>query len=52
MEDNPQIDEAVWKAWVERHKAKDKISAERRKKAFAVVAAIVIVVAGYLWIGQ
>jgi len=31
----PQLDEAVWKAWVEKGRAKDRIRAKRNKKVFA-----------------
>ena len=45
---DPQLDEAVWDAWVKKNEAKDKISFARRKKALGIVL-IIVVVALLVW---
>ena len=37
-ENSPQIDEAVWQAWLKKNKAQDAFRYERRLKAMALVA--------------
>ena len=45
---NPQIDEAVWQAWVERGKAQDKFRFARRLKVIALVI-VLLAVSALLW---
>jgi hypothetical protein len=48
--DEPQIDEAVWNAWVQKNAAKDKIRSARRKKILGFVAILgVILVLFWRW---
>jgi hypothetical protein len=35
--DEPQVDEAVWNAWVQKHAMKDTIRSARRKKILGLV---------------
>jgi hypothetical protein len=39
-----QIDEAVWKAWVQKNEAKDRIRSARRKKilGFVVILGVIL----------
>ena len=39
----PQIDEAVWRAWVEKNKAQDKFRFARRLRVMGVVAVFLTV---------
>ena len=45
---NLEIDEAIWKAWLEKNKAQDRFRYERRLKVMAL-AAVFIVVSALLW---
>ena len=45
---DPQIDKAVWRAWLEENKAQDKFRFERRLKIMGVVAVFLTVIA-LLW---
>jgi hypothetical protein len=45
---DPQTDEAVWRAWLEKNKAQDKFRFERRLKIMGVVAVFLTVIA-LLW---
>jgi len=45
---DPQIDEAVWRAWVEKNKAQDKSRFARRLRIMGVVAVFLTVIA-LLW---
>ena len=45
---NPQIDEAIWQAWVENNKAKDKFRFARRLRVIALVMAL-LAVSALLW---
>jgi hypothetical protein len=38
---DPQIDEAVWHAWLEKNKAQDRFRYERRLRVMALVAVFV-----------
>jgi hypothetical protein len=44
--DSPQVDEAVWKAWVEKNEAKDQIRLARRQKilGFAVILGVIMAI--------
>ena len=42
---DPQIDEAVWNAWVKKNAAKDEIRFARRKKMFGILVVLAVVVA-------
>jgi hypothetical protein len=44
----PQIDEAVWRAWVEKNKAQDKFRFARRLRVMGVVA-VFLTVSALLW---
>ena len=44
----PQIDEAVWRAWVEKNKAQDKFRFARRLKIMGVVV-VFLTVSALLW---
>jgi hypothetical protein len=41
---DPQLDEAVWKAWVKKNETKDKIRFARRKKILGVILVLGVVV--------
>jgi hypothetical protein len=41
---DPQLDEAVWNAWVKKNEIKDKIQFARRKKILGVVLVLGVVV--------
>jgi hypothetical protein len=43
--DEPQVDDAVWDAWVRKNEAKDKIRFVRRKKILGVFVALGIILA-------
>ena len=45
---NPQIDEAVWQAWLEKNKIQDRFRYERRLRVMALVAVFVTLLA-LLW---
>ena len=45
---NPQIDEAVWQAWLQKNKAQDRFRYERRLRIIALMA-VFIMVSGLLW---
>ena len=45
---NPQIDEAVWQAWLESNKAQDKFKFARRLKIIALVM-VFLAVGALLW---
>ena len=45
---NPEIDEAVWQAWVEKNKAQDKIGFARRLKVLGGVA-VAFAISALLW---
>jgi hypothetical protein len=45
---NPEIDEAVWQAWLQKNKDQERIGYERRLRAMAVVAVFVTLIA-LLW---
>jgi hypothetical protein len=45
---NPQIDEAVWQAWLEKNRAQDRFRYERRLRVMALVAVFVTLLA-LLW---
>jgi hypothetical protein len=45
---NPQIDEAVWQAWLKKNKIQDRFRYERRLKVMALVAVFVTLLA-LLW---
>jgi len=47
-DNDPQIDEAVWRAWVEKNKAQDKFRFARRLKIMGVVA-VFLMVSALLW---
>ena len=46
--DSPQVDEAAWKAWVQKNDAKDRIRSARRKKilGFVVILGVILII---LW---
>ena len=39
----PQVDETVWKAWMEKNEAKDKISSARVKKVLGLVVILAVI---------
>ena len=39
----PQVDEAVWNAWMKKNEAKDKISSARMKKALGLVVILAVI---------
>jgi hypothetical protein len=41
---DPQLDEAVWNAWVKKNEIKDKIRYARRRKVFGIILVIGVVV--------
>jgi hypothetical protein len=41
---DPQLDEAVWNAWVKKNEIKDKIRFARRKKMLVVILVLGVVV--------
>ena len=45
---NPQIDEAVWQAWVDKNKAQDKFRFARRLRVIAFVM-VFLAVSALLW---
>ena len=45
---DPQVDEAVWRAWVEKNKAQDKFRFARRLRIMGVVA-VLLTVSALLW---
>jgi hypothetical protein len=45
---NPQIDEAVWQAWLKKNKAQDRFRYERRLRVMALVA-VFGAVSALLW---
>ena len=45
---DPQIDEVVWRAWVEKYKAQDKFRFARRLRIMGVVA-VFLTVSALLW---
>ena len=45
---DPQINEAVWRAWVEKNKAQDKFRFERRLKVMGGVA-VFLTLSALLW---
>jgi hypothetical protein len=45
---DPQIDEAVWRAWAEKNKARDKFRFARRLRIMGVVA-VFLTVSALLW---
>jgi hypothetical protein len=45
---DPQIDEAVWQAWLEKNKAQDRFRYERRLRVMALVAVFVTLIT-LLW---
>ena len=38
--ENPQLDEAVWRAWIEKNEKRDKAKFARRAKVIAILAAL------------
>ena len=44
----PQIDEAVWQAWVDKNKAQDKFRFTRRLRVIALVM-VFLAVSALLW---
>ena len=47
-DNDPQIDEAVWRVWLEKNKAQDKFRFARRLRIMGVVAVFLTVIA-LLW---
>jgi len=45
---NPEIDEAVWQAWLKKNKAQDRFRYERRLRVLALVA-VFVAVSAILW---
>ena len=45
---NPEIDEAVWQAWVEKNKAQDKFRFARRLRVMGLVT-VFLTVSALLW---
>jgi len=45
---NSEIDEAIWKAWLEKNKAQDRFRHERRLRIIALMAVFSVVTA-LLW---
>jgi hypothetical protein len=45
---NPQIDDAVWQAWVKKNKAQDKLRFARRLRIVGV-AAVFLTLSALLW---
>jgi hypothetical protein len=45
---DPQIDEAAWRAWVEKNKAQDKFRFARRLRVMGVVA-VFLAAGALLW---
>ena len=45
---NPQIDEVVWQAWVEKNRAQDKFRFVRRLRAMGLVT-VFLMVSALLW---
>jgi hypothetical protein len=44
---DPQLDEAVWQAWVRKNEIRDRVSLARRKKSLALV--LILGIAAILW---
>jgi len=47
-QNSPQLDEAVWQAWLKKNKAQDQVRYEKRLKALALVA-VFLIVSVLLW---
>jgi hypothetical protein len=45
---NPQINEALWRAWVEKNRAQDKLWFARRLRVMGVVA-VFLTVSAVVW---
>lgn len=41
---DPQLDEAIWNAWVKRNESKDKIRLARRKQLLCIILVVGVVV--------
>jgi hypothetical protein len=49
--EEPQLDEGLWRAWIEKNERRDKMKFERRVKVMAIVAVISGVVALVRFVG-
>jgi hypothetical protein len=45
---NPELDKAVWQAWIKKNSAQDRFRYERRLRIMALVA-VFVTVSGLLW---
>ena len=41
--ENPQLDERLWRAWIERNKKRDKVKLARRVKVIAILLVLLAV---------
>ena len=48
---NPQLDERIWQAWIQKNDALDKLRHARRLKVIGVVAVLLAVIA-LSWLGM
>jgi hypothetical protein len=46
--DNPELDAAVWQAWIKKNEVRDRLSFERRRRILTVAVGIAGVIA-LLW---
>jgi hypothetical protein len=44
---NPQLDERLWQAWIQKHSARDKLRHARRLRIIRVLAVVLVVIALY-----
>jgi hypothetical protein len=47
-QNSPQLDEAVWQAWLNKNKAQDRFRYDRRFRAIALIA-VLLTVSVLLW---
>jgi len=49
IEQNPQLDERTWQAWIEKNEARDKVRFALRVKMIGIVA-LLLALSALLWI--
>ena len=48
IEQNPQLDERTWQAWMQKNEARDKVRSARRLKLIGIVA-LLLALSALLW---
>jgi len=48
IDQNPQLDERTWQAWIEKNEARDKVKSARRVKMTGILA-LLLVLSALLW---